>query len=474
MLFPPFMSTRAFATLALIPALPLLFALAACGSSKSPTPADPDAPPVPVAKSSLAREPASGIPASSLTAAVTANNAFALDLYTHLQSQSGSATSNLLTSPISASLALTMTYAGAKGSTATQMASALHYGGAASEIFDGQNALSQALASRAATALAADQATLSGAPPGETTAAPSPSDYQLEVVNSVWGEQTYSWESPFLDVLAQSYGTGVYQEDFTHSFDAARQTINTWVSTETDDKINTLLPVGSLDDSTRMVLVNAIHLKLPWATPFDASATAPASFTTGAGSTVSQPFMNAAATFGYIDDGSAQTVALPLSGNQLEVLITLPHGDLATYEAGLTASSPAVTPPLGQTMVTLSLPKVTFTSASVSLASLLQAMGMVQAFDPHNADFTGLCGKTPDGANLYISDVIQKAAIAIQETGVEASAATAVIASGALAEENPPVNMTVNKPFLLSIVDAPTGAVLFLGHIEDPSSVGSP
>jgi len=461
---------------------PLLFALAACGGTSTTGGANPSnpsnptedggvppTPVVPMAKSSLARDPASGIAPASLAGAVTANNAFALDLYSRVRTTA--LTSNLLTSPISASLALTMTYAGAQGATATQMASALHFSDSPSTIFDGQNALSQALASRAAAALAGDQTTASN----DGQPAPSPSDYQLQVVNSVWGEQTYTWESPFLDILAKSYGTGVYQEDFVTQFDQARQTINTWVSSETNDKIVNLLPSGSLDDTTRMVLVNAIHLKFPWANPFSVSATANAPFTT-ASATPLVPFMNMTGTFAYTDDGKAQTVALPLSGNQLSVLITLPHADLATYEAGLAAGSPAITAPTAQTLVALALPKVTFTSASVSLSSALQAMGMTDAF-LKTADFSGLCAHTPDGGTLYISDVLQKAMIAMQETGVEAAAATAVIVGETSVEgppPPPPTPMVVNKPFLLSIVDVPTGAVLFLGHIEDPSDTGSP
>ncbi|HEX4474134.1 MAG TPA: serpin family protein, partial [Polyangiaceae bacterium] len=131
------------------------------------------------AESTLGRDPAASIPATSLAGAVAANNAFAVDLFAQVRKTAPAG--NLLTSPISASLALTMAYAGAAGETATQMATALHYGAAASSIFDGQNALSAALASRAAAALAVDQnnATNGGEP------APSPSDYQLQVVNSV-------------------------------------------------------------------------------------------------------------------------------------------------------------------------------------------------------------------------------------------------------------------------------------------------
>jgi serpin B len=447
----------------LLPLCPaLLLSLAACGGSSSNGGGSTGSSPAPIDQSSVPRKAASAIPASALASAVTANNAFALDLYGRLRTDPTLATGNLLTSPISASLALTMTYGAAQGTTATQMATALHLGAATSDVFDGQNALSQALASRAAAALAGDTTKAQQ----DKQPAPSASDYQLQIVNSVWGQQTYPWATPFLDILAQNYGTGVYLEDFVHDYDPARLAINAWVSTETNDKITNLLPPGTLDDQTRMVLVNAIHLKLPWATPFQTSATASATFTKADGSTVSTSFMNQTEFFPYADDGGAQIVSLPLSGQDLTVVIALPHGDLASYESTLTAASLA--PPAGGTMVELSLPKVTFTTPTFSLAKSLQAMGMVQAFDPTAADFKGACPNPPDGENLYISDVLQKAMIALQEQGVEAAAATAVVLSGTAASENPAI-MNIDRPFVFAIEDVTSGAILFLGHVEDPT-----
>jgi serpin B len=462
----------------------LLCSVAGCEASTSgggnppgnPGPTNPTGPsnpesPGPVAQSTLARTAASTIPQASLESAVSANNTFAVGLYGQALAATSSSGSNFLTSPVSASLALTMTYAGAVGTTATQMASTLGFGSSTSTIFDGQNALSQALNGRAAAALAADTQTASGS--GEP--APDPSNYALQVVNSVWGEQTYTWNTPFLNVLAQSYGTGVRLSDFINQPDPSRVTINNWVSTETANKINNLLPQGSIDDNTRMVLVNAIHLKLPWANAFDPSATANQTFTTGAGASVSNPFMNQTLTTSYTDDGKAQIIGLPLAGGQLSVVIALPHGSLASYEAGLSATSAGLAQPTAQAQVQLALPKFSFTSPTFSLANSLKAMGITQAFDPVAANFTGMCTHTPDGDNLYIGDVLQKAMIAVQETGVEAAAATAVLVAGDAAEgptPPPPVPMVVDRPFLISIVDVPTGAVLFLGQIEDPTDAG--
>ena len=416
------------------------------------------------------RDPAASIPSSALALAVATNNAFAVDLYARVRGSA--ADGNLLTSPLSASLALTMTYAGAAGETATQMATALHIpAGSGSTIFDGQNALDQALASRAQTALTADQRSAAGG----NASAPSSDDYKLDLVNSIWAEQTLPLQASFRDVLGKSYGAGVFLEDFIDQPDPSRLAINAWVSEETSDKINDLLPLGAIDNSTRVVLVDAIHLKLPWALPFSATGTMPGPFARSDGSAVTASFMNQTADFAYVDDGQAQIVALPLAGRDLDVIIALPHADvdLATYEGTLTsASSLALTVPTTEADVALSLPKVDFTSPSSSMHDELVAMGMVDAFLPAAADFSGISS----GDQLYISDVLQKTMIALAETGVEAAAATAVIfgVTGAPANLPPPVTMTVNRPFVISIVDATTQAVLFLGHIEDPTQTAIP
>jgi serpin B len=417
-------------------------------------------------RANVPRTLASAISQDALHAAVAANNAFAVHLYSQLDGTA--AASNLITSPVSASLALTMAYAGAQGPTATQMADALQFGAdAGTSIFDGQNALSQALALRGPAELtAAEQA---GTPDA------SPTNYELQVVNSVWGDQSYTWAAPFLNTMASSYGAGVYVEDFVNHPDDARQAINTWVSSSTDGKINNLLPQPAVDNHTRLVLVNAIHLKFPWATPFIEGLTAPGSFTRQDATTVSASFMKATETLSYEDDGQAQIVSVPLSGGQVSVVIALPHPDvtLATYEAALHAGSAALAPPPSASLVALSLPKATFTSPSFSLKTALQALGMTQAFDS-SADFSGLAPPNP----LFISDVLQKATISMQESGVEAAAATAVLFedSGAetMVEAATPVPMTVDRPYLVAVVDVPTGAILFLGHIEDPTSPGGP
>jgi serpin B len=425
---------------------------------------------------SIVREDVSrkSVPSSDANAAVAANNAFALALYGELSPAANGG--NFLTSPISADLALTMTYAGAQGETATQMASVLHIPPSGTSIFDAQNALTSALNGRAATALGADTKTASqngGAPP-------SPSDYALQVVNAVWGQTGYPWETPFLDILAESYGTGVYVEDFRANPSSAESAINAWVDTATSGKINPLLAPGAVTTDTRMVLVNAIHVKLPWQSPFETSATQPGTFTRGDGSTVQAQMMSQsfgqdtfpAVNIGYQATSAGQFLSLPLSGGQLSVVFALPTTDLASLASSLTATS--FSPPTTGDYVNLTLPKFSYTTNTFSLAAALASLGMTDAFNRDLADFRGICANPPDGDNLYIQDVLQKATLDVAENGVEAAAATAVLVGGAaVATENPPptINLVFDKPFMVSIVDA-TGAVLFLGQIDDPTATG--
>jgi serpin B len=443
--------------------------LSACGGSGSGAPTG-DGSALSEAKSTVQRDPVVAASSANLQIAVTANNAFALELYSRVRASGAGA--NVFLSPLSASLALTMTYAGARGTTATQMATALHFDPADGSIFDGQNALSQALAARAPAALAIAQRAANGG--AGASAVPSADDYRLDVVNSVWGQKTYPWEGSFLDVLARSYGTGVYLEDFVTSSEPARQAINAWVSTQTADKINDLIPAGAIDATTRLVLVDAIHLKLPWALPFQPAQTSPGPFARSDGTSVTATFMNETTDLPYVDDGQAQLVALPLAGNELEVVFALPHGDLATYEAGLTTGSAlALMPQAESTSVSIQVPKLTYTSAPFSLAAPLKAMGMTQAFDATAADFSGMCADPPDGETLYVSDVVQKATLGLQETGVEAAAATAVFVDASLSIATP-TSIHLNRPFVMAIVDTTTHAILFLGHIGDPTDAGSP
>lgn len=418
-----------------------------------------------VARSEIARVPASKVAADDLRQAVAANNAFSLALFGQIVSQPSA--ENLLISPLSASLALTMAYVGANGETKTQMANTLGFAPEAEgSIIAGQNALSQALNKRAASALSQMRVAAADAHMPN----PDAIDYQLNLVSSVWGEQTYTWQKSFLDTLAANYGAGVNQQDFAHASDLASITIDDWLSSQTGNRINGLLEPGVLDDSTRLVLVNALHLNLPWAKSFRESDTKPGQFDDGTGVSVSVDFMHAADILAYSDDGQAQVVALPLSNGELSVLIALPHADvsLAKYEAALSAGSVALDIPKSKQRVAVSLPKIPLANSSVLLSGPLQALGMRDAFDAGTADFSGLCSHPADGQKLRVADIFQKSIISLREQGIDATAASVVLFEDASADLEPALQVDVNRGFVLAIVDQPTGAILMLGHVTNP------
>ncbi|MEB2310960.1 MAG: serpin family protein [Sorangiineae bacterium] len=420
-----------------------------------------------MARSDLSRAPAESVSADTLAGTVAANNAFTFDLYGRILEEH--AGGNVVASPLSVSLALSMTYAGALGDTASQMASVLHFG-AGLDAHAGQNALDQALESRAAAALerAAQEAMSSGAE------APSPDDFRLHIVNSVWGDGTYSWEQPFLDTLAVDYGTGVRLADFIHQPDVERVRINDWVSAETKHKINDLIPEGALTPDSRLVLVNAMHLKMPWANPFSEDQTEAGSFTTGSGNSVNAQFMKQDKESRYYEDEHAQLISLPLAGEAMSLVVALPKATLGGFEAGLDAAAfKAMLDGRAYHRVDLALPRFKFTSDSLSLGKILKEAGMTEAFDDGAANFLGMCAEPPNGERLFISDVVHKAMMAVDEMGVEAAAATAVIAAGSTSvPTEDPIVLRFDRPFMVAIVDEVTGALLFVGHIQDPTAEG--
>ena len=418
-----------------------------------------------MASSSLARETATltDTEKSDLAASLSG---FAFALWQGLRGDP-STKNNFVFSPTSISLALGMAYAGAQGNTASQMQSAMHVASSSDVYFRSLNWLDEQLESRADAAL--NQAQNLYKSSGSSGAAPDPANFRLHVVNACWGDRTFTFEQPYLDTLATDFGSGVHLADFRTQPDTERLAINAWVSQETLNRINDLIPQGAIDTTTRTVLVNAIHLKLPWHDPFLETNTKPATFTKTDGSTVSVPFMNKSGYWSYAEDDTTQAVAIPLAGSSVNFVVFLPKASssLAAFEDSLSQGH-AATLLAGIDMtwpqVSLALPKFTFTTASVRLGSVLTALGMTDAFTP-NADFTGISTEKP----LFISDVVHKAMVGVDEHGVEAAAATAVMLAGSgLPTEIKQVN--VNRPFFFGIYDQPTSTWLFLGHVTDPSS----
>jgi serpin B len=426
-----------------------------------------------MASSSLARETAT-LTDTEKTDLATSLSGFAFALWQGLRGDP-STKNNFVFSPTSISLALGMAYAGAQGNTASQMQSAMHVTSSSDVYFRALNWLDEQLESRADAALkqTQDLYTSSGGsgsgPDSGPGPAPDPANFRLHVVDACWGDRTFTFEQPYLDTLATDFGSGVHLADFRTQPDTERLAINAWVSQETLNRINDLIPQGAIDTTTRTVLVNAIHLKLPWSDPFLETSTKPATFTKTDGSTVSVPFMNKVGYWSYAEDDTTQAVVIPLAGRSVQLVVFLPKAtsSLAQFEDSLAQGHAAALLAgidMAWPQVSLALPKFAFTTASVRLGSVLTALGMTDAFTP-SADFTGISKDKP----LFISDVVHKAMVGVDEHGVEAAAATAVMLAGAgLPTDIKQVN--VNRPFFFGIYDQPTSTWLFLGHVTDPSS----
>ncbi len=430
---------------------------AACSSDAEPTaPASEQQPAA--ARSQLARDMNPSVTETELANLAKGNTAFALDLLRVVRQDSSVANKNLFMSPTSISLALAMTFAGAEGNTAEEMAKALHFTLPRERLFPAFNALDLALRRRAETALASAQREADAASP------PKAEDFRLHVVNSIWGDKTIVFEAPFLDTLATSFGAGVYLADFVNAANSERQRINQWVSDETRNRINDLLPDGSVDPSTAATIVNALHLKLPWQKTFTQAATHAGTFVKGDGTPVETPFMVQVAPMNYAETETAVALGIPLKGEEVEVVVVVPKdGNLSAWEDALSPDSlSALLTTFTTEHVSLELPKFLFTSPTVPLRTTLQALGMNDAFE--NANFRGMTVSD----SVKISDVYHKAMVGIDEHGVEAAAATAVVMGRAAAALDPK-RVVVDHPFFIAIRDRPTNTLIFAGHIADPS-----
>ncbi len=399
-------------------------------------------PNVAIARSDAPR--ATADPAAATEAAL-AIDAFGFDLYRRLAS--GDPSADLVFSPGSVAIALAMARAGGRGETAAQMDAvmrALGSDASAAAI----NALDQALAARSGTFKGQDG---------------KPYELTLRIANAPFAQRDEAWQQAFLDALAARFGAGVRLVDYKADADGARKQINAWVKQETEQRIPELLAPGLLDAMTRLVLVNAIYLKAPWLTAFPPEASKDGTFTRLDGSTVTVPMMSLAESFPYAKGDGWRAVELPYVGGSLSLDVIVPD-DLAAFEKALDANAFAqVTSALASQSVELAMPRFAV-ETKADLASLLGALGMPLAFDPERADFSGMTTQEP----LSVSNVVHQANISVDEKGTEAAAATAVVmrATAAPAE---PVRFSVDRPFLFALRDVPTGAILFLGRVLDPS-----
>jgi serpin B len=395
-----------------------------------------------VARSAKQRVTSPDVAGPDLAELVDGNSAFAFDLYQILRE----GRENLFYSPYSISVALAMTYAGARDETERQMADALRFALPQDRLHPAFNGLDLELARR-----------------GEGAEGKDEEGFRLNVVNAIWGQEGYEFLSEFLDVLAESYGAGLRVLDFEKAPEASRVTINDWVSEQTEGRIEDLIPQGVIDALTRLVLTNAIYFNAAWDNPFEPGLTEDGTFHLPDGGEVSVPMMRQTESLGYAEGEGVQAVELPYDGGELSMVILLPDaGEFEAFENTLDAGRvDAIVEDISYRQVALSLPKFEVES-DFSLVEALTAMGMPDAFSDA-ADFSGMTGSR----DLFIAEVVHKAFVSVDEAGTEAAAATAVVmVEMAMPEE--PVEVTVDRPFVFLIRDIETGAVLFVGRVVDP------
>jgi serine protease inhibitor len=366
---------------------------------------------------------------------VAANNQFACDIYGTL------APGNALFSPFSISTAFAMLDAGAANETDAQLRTALHFTLPGDQLHAAYGAL------------------LTSIDTGRSFGS-----YTLATADRLFGQMGFPFVQSYLDITKTDYEAQLMPLDFESDPEASRGTINQWVASQTDNKIPTLFPDGSIDSSTRLALANAILFKGTWDTQFDPSKTSMEPFHVSGGSDISVPIMHSHETIAMASIPGGELGVFAFQGKDLAMVVLLPSDQdgLAALEAQLTgpllAQWIASAQPVGP--LDVALPKFQLTEA-FGLNQALEGLGATDAFDPTLADFSGIDG----GRDLYVQAALHQATITVDEQGAEAAAATGI----GLGETAEGPELIVNHSFVFLIFDQVTGSVLFMGRAQDPS-----
>ncbi len=392
-------------------------------------------------------------PAASITSGtgiVASNDQFAADLYRKIAKEPATGSGNIFFSPFSISSALALTYEGARGTTADEIRSVFYFPSNVTSLREGFAAINVGINQQNG-------------------------GYTLSTANALWAEKTSAFLPGYTGVAQQFYGANTTNLDFAGQPDTSRQTTNDWVAGKTNNKIQDLLPSGSIDSSTRLVITNAVYFKGTWQKQFDANQTTNATFTRPDGTQVTTRMMQQTdedAVYPYVETPDLQMLSVPYtttSGQGLSLIVLLPTGNnLSIAESYLDPVNLSVLEQSSSSRrVMVYLPKFKI-ETQYSLKEMLSAMGMPTAFSSA-ADFSGM-----DGAqDLYINDVYHKAYIEVNEQGTEAAAATgAVMNMMAVApgSQEPVPVFRADHPFLFLIQDNNTGTILFAGQMADPTS----
>ena len=377
---------------------------------------------------------------SDMSQLAQSNNLFAFKLYQSLQGKNA----NFVYSPYSVYLALGMTYAGARGTTAKEMAKVLHF------------------------LLFRSRAQLYATFQGLTQELVSQNDVRLKlhIVCALWAQINHMFLPGFTSILKDNYGVELGRVDFRKQPEAARRTINQWAVEETAGKIKELVPRNGITTTTRLILTNAVYFNAQWLYPFDGGQTADGVFRLWDGQTVSVPMMKREAQLGYAAGNGWKAVEIPYEGEGITMVLILPdYGRFKEVQALLSAGwVDKVVAEFHEKEVCLAMPKF-MNRASLKLKAILVRLGMESPFNPTNADFSGM-----DGArDLFLDEVYHETFISVDEAGTEAAAASAVmVAIKSSPLSRPCIKIRVDRPFMFFIQDEKSGVILFLGQILDP------
>ena len=371
-------------------------------------------------------------------------------MYEELRQRPG----NLFFSPFGVRAVIGMAEAGAKDETASQMKEALRISSSDETLHVDFAKISQRL----------NAAGVGG--------------YEMEIANSLWCQDGAPLQARFLDLITRHYGGGAGLLDFRHAAGAARETVNQWVEDKTRKKIRELIPPGSIDAETRLVLANAAYFKGKWVLQFGRTATRDEPFCLEGGGTVQAPLMRQEVPTLYLQAAGYQAVDLRYRGVDLSMLVLLPDRKDGLRDLERKLSTRMLNQCVARTKntgnVKLFLPRFKISWGAFNLNDQLMTLGMPVAFTRFQADFSGINGHEPPAEHsLFISDVLHKAFVEVNEEGTEAAAASAMQLEAATAspgfEPLPTPVFRADHPFLFAIRDWKTNAILFLGRITDPT-----
>ena len=385
------------------------------------------------------------VPADDRAVLAESSRAFALDLY-GAAAETADRQQNLWLASYSVQTVLGMTYAGARGTTAAELEAVLHWEGASEDYHRTWNALNQQL-----------QAGTAG------------SAVRFDTLTSVWLAREHSIADSFLDVLSGQYDTGTYLVDFAGDAAGARESINSWVSDQTEGLIPELFGPGAFQPSTQLVLASAAYLMAPWEDPFDPENTYSGEFVLPDGDVVEASLMRRTEHYPFVFDVDWRAVEMPFLEANMGMVFVLPNpGEFDDFEASLDATRletivtalDTVRADEHRESLRLTVPRFDF-GTDLDLRSTLESLGMTSAFDQLAADFSGMDLEHA----LYVDKLVHQTTVEVDEYGTTSGAVSAVVM--------PPSSispaLSLDRPFFFFVYDHETQMVLFLGRLVRPA-----